>query len=78
MSALQFPPRRFRPAGEEPPLIVRREGAITRVTMNRPRAINAFNREMADAMCAALAEAACDGSTAVLLYAERGPAGAAT
>lgn len=54
-------------AGAEPPLLVRREGAITRITMNRPRAINAFNREMADAMCAALAEAARDGSTAVLL-----------
>lgn len=67
MSAPSSRPVDSAPAGEEPPLIVRREGAITRVTMNRPRAINAFNREMADAMCAALAEAARDGSTAVLL-----------
>lgn len=67
MSAPSSRPVDSAPAGEEPPLIVRRECAITRVTMNRPRAINAFNREMADAMCAALAEAARDGSTAVLL-----------
>lgn len=52
---------------DEPALLVRREGAITRITMNRPRVINALSFEMADAMHAAIVGAAGDGSTAVLL-----------
>lgn len=48
-------------------MLVRRDGAVTRITLNRPRAINAFNLEMADAVCAALETAARDGSGAVLL-----------
>ncbi len=55
------------PASEEALVLVRREGAVTRVTLNRPRAINAFNLEMAQAVRAALAETVQDGTRAVLL-----------
>ncbi|WP_449277883.1 enoyl-CoA hydratase/isomerase family protein [Leucobacter sp. GX24907] len=34
--------------GTEPSVLVRRDGSILRITLNRPRAINAFNREMAE------------------------------
>ncbi|MBK0418934.1 enoyl-CoA hydratase/isomerase family protein [Leucobacter sp. CSA1] len=53
--------------GAEPFVVVRGAGAITRVTLNRPRAINALNREMAETVIAAVAEAAGSGSSAILL-----------
>lgn len=51
----------------EPLVISRREGAITRITLNRPRAINALNSEMFEALEAAIATAQADDSAAILL-----------
>lgn len=49
----------------EPLILVARDGAITRVTLNRPRAINALNTEMFAGLAAALDAAA--GSNAIVL-----------
>lgn len=55
-------------AGEAASLVLsRREGPITRITLNRPRAINALNLEMYVALEAAVATAQGDGSTAIIL-----------
>lgn len=54
-------------APADPLVLVRRDGPVTRITLNRPRAINAFNLEMADAVLAAMETAAQDGSAVVLL-----------
>ncbi|MFV0433893.1 MAG: enoyl-CoA hydratase/isomerase family protein [Leucobacter sp.] len=51
----------------EPLILARREGAITRITLNRPRAINALNREMFEALIEAVSAANADGSTAIWL-----------
>ncbi|QBE47792.1 enoyl-CoA hydratase/isomerase family protein [Leucobacter triazinivorans] len=55
------------PAPAEPLVLSRREGPITRITLNRPRAINALNLEMFELLEAALETAWGDGSTAILL-----------
>lgn len=49
----------------EPLILAAREGAITRVTLNRPRAINALNTEMFAGLDAALD--AATGSSAIVL-----------
>lgn len=49
----------------EPLILTHREGAITRVTLNRPRAINALNTEMFEGIAAALDGAT--GSSAIVL-----------
>lgn len=54
-------------APAEPLVLSRREGRITRITLNRPRAINALNREMFELIGAALETAWRDDSTAILL-----------
>lgn len=51
----------------EPLVLVRREGAITRITLNRPRALNALTRDMVVTIREALLAAHHDGSSAVLL-----------
>ena len=51
----------------EPLVLVRREGAITRITLNRPRALNALTRDMVVAVREGLLAAQQDGSAAVLL-----------
>ncbi|RGE23781.1 3-hydroxyisobutyryl-CoA hydrolase [Leucobacter sp. wl10] len=51
----------------EPLVLSRREGRITRITLNRPRAINALNLEMFELLGAALESARRDGSSAILL-----------
>ena len=51
----------------EPFVLIRREGAVTRIVLNRPRAINALTREMVVAVREGLESAARDGSGAVLL-----------
>lgn len=51
----------------EPLVLSRREGALTRITVNRPRAINALTTDMVVMIREALAVAHTDGSTAVLL-----------
>lgn len=42
----------------EPPVIVRRDGALLRITLNRPRAINALTRQMAELVRDAIRSAA--------------------
>lgn len=51
----------------EPLVIARRHGAMTRITLNRPRAINALTLEMFELLGAALATAQRDGSAVILL-----------
>jgi enoyl-CoA hydratase len=48
-------------------LLLRREGAITHITLNRPRAINALNLEMFEGLSDALLPTVLGDSTAVLL-----------
>lgn len=61
----------------EPLVLSRREGAITHLTLNRPRAINALNREMFQLLLDAVAKAQTDGSSAILIdgAGERGTCG---
>ena len=51
----------------EPLVLVRRAGAITHITLNRPRAINALSSEMFVRLSEAVAAAQQDGSQAILL-----------
>lgn len=55
------------PATTDPLVLVAREGHLTRITLNRPRALNALNYEMLDAVSAAVKVANSDGSQAILL-----------
>ncbi|QIK62290.1 enoyl-CoA hydratase/isomerase family protein [Leucobacter viscericola] len=48
-------------------VLVRREGAISHITLNRPRAINALNLEMFEALTVAVAPEAVGDATAILL-----------
>lgn len=48
-------------------VLTRRDGAITHITLNRPRAINALNLEMFETITRDIAEANRDGSAAILL-----------
>lgn len=54
------------PSGD-PLVIVRRDGASTRITLNRPRAINALNSEMFALLDEAVAAANADGSRVIVL-----------
>lgn len=54
-------------AVDETLVLARRDGAITHLTLNRPRAINALNSEMFARLAAAVAAAQSDGSQAILL-----------
>lgn len=54
----------------ETPVLVNREGAVTHIRLNRPRAINALNLEMVERMIAALKTAWSDGSQAILIEGE--------
>ena len=51
----------------EPLVLPRREGTLTRITLNRPRPLNALTTGMVVAIREALSAAQNDGSTAVLL-----------
>jgi enoyl-CoA hydratase len=51
----------------EPVLLVEDLGAVRRLTMNRPRALNALNAELMDSLMAALDDAATDGNVSVLV-----------
>lgn len=55
------------PGAAEPLVLHRREGVITRITLNRPRAINALNLEMLRGIEEAIAAAIEDGSRSILL-----------
>lgn len=61
-------PTNAAPGSPQTPLVLaRRIGAITHVTLNRPRAINALTSEMFTLLDAALSAAQDDGSRAILL-----------
>ena len=49
------------------PILVERTGHLTRLTLNRPRAINALTSEMIEVAIQAFERSAEDGSTAVLI-----------
>jgi enoyl-CoA hydratase len=51
----------------EPVLLIEDLGAVRRLTMNRPEALNALNRELVDALAAALDDAAGDDDVRVLV-----------
>ncbi len=55
------------PDSSENAVLVRRTGAVTHVTLNRPRAINALTRDMVREVRDAVRAAQHDGSTAILL-----------
>lgn len=48
-------------------VLVRRDGALSHITLNRPRAINALNLEMFEALTDAVAPQAVGGAAAILL-----------
>ncbi|MHA3723189.1 enoyl-CoA hydratase/isomerase family protein [Leucobacter sp. HY1910] len=50
-----------------PLVLVRREGAITRITLNRPRALNALTRDMFELIRDGIDAAQQDGSQAIVL-----------
>lgn len=56
----------------EPSVLVEVEGGIRRITLNRPDKLNALSRPLVAALGAALAEAAEDESTRVVVLAARG------
>ena len=55
------------PESTDPLVLVRREGAMTRITLNRPRALNALNRDMFAMVGNAVAAAQTDGSQVIVL-----------
>lgn len=55
------------PDTTEPLVLVRREGAITRITLNRPRALNALTRDMFEMILEAIDAAQTDDSQAIVL-----------
>jgi enoyl-CoA hydratase len=55
------------PATREPVLLVEDIGPVRRLTMNRPKSLNALNGELIDAVSRALAGAAEDSSVTVLI-----------
>lgn len=55
------------PAGAEPVLLVEDIGPVRRLTLNRPRSLNALNGVLLDALMEALEDAACDDAVSVLI-----------
>lgn len=55
------------PAGAEPVLLVENIGPVRRLTLNRPRSLNALNGVLLDALMEALEDAACDDAVSVLI-----------
>jgi enoyl-CoA hydratase len=54
-------------APNEPVLLTEDVGRVRRLTMNRPKALNALNAELIEALSAALAEAATDEAVSVIV-----------
>jgi len=54
-------------AADEPVLLVEDIGPVRRLTMNRPKSLNALNGELVEAMSAALAAAAEDDAVSVVV-----------
>lgn len=59
---------------QQPPLVLEKIGPIARLTMNRPRAMNAFDPDMLDAFGAQLSALAVDDEVRVLLLTGAGTA----
>src|SRR5580658_4310776 len=59
----------------EPELIVRRDGAVGRLSLNRPAALGALTLGMCETMTAALLEWRNDPSVAAVLIDHEGPRG---
>lgn len=59
----------------EPDVLVERAGALGRITLNRPKAINALNHSMVQTMASALAEWADDDSVRAVLLTGAGERG---
>ncbi|HZP90853.1 MAG TPA: enoyl-CoA hydratase-related protein [Actinomycetota bacterium] len=55
------------PASDGPVLLVEDVGAVRRLTLNRPRALNALNGDLIEALSRTLAEAAEDPGVSVLI-----------
>jgi len=55
------------PASDGPVLLVEDVGAVRRLTLNRPKAMNALNGELIEAISGALADAAEDDDVSVLI-----------
>jgi 2-(1,2-epoxy-1,2-dihydrophenyl)acetyl-CoA isomerase len=55
-------------------LLVKKENALATLTLNRPKAFNSFNREMAFALIDALADCASDDSVRVIVLTGNGKA----
>lgn len=58
----------------EPPVLVTRDGAVGRITLNRPAQRNALDAELAGALAGAVAELSADPAVRVLVLAGAGPA----
>ncbi|MDA1003390.1 MAG: enoyl-CoA hydratase/isomerase family protein [Chloroflexi bacterium] len=58
----------------EPVLLVEKTGAICRLTLNRPEALNALNKELGDRLLAALDDCAEDGDVRAIVVAGSGRA----
>jgi methylglutaconyl-CoA hydratase len=58
---------------EEEPLILRREGEVARLTMNRPAIHNAFDDRLIDLLTDALEQLAEDRETRIVILAGAGP-----
>ncbi len=55
------------PSSDEPVLLIDDIGPVRRLTMNRPKTLNALNGELVEALSGALAEAAGDDGVSVLI-----------
>lgn len=59
--------------GHADPLLVERQEAVVVLTFNRPQVLNAFDRDLSDALKAAVAEAAADEGVKVMVVTGTGP-----
>lgn len=60
-------------AGDD--VAISRDGALARITLNRPKAINALSRAMIDTITASLADCAADPAIRLVVFTGAGPRG---